>query len=154
MSINDQIAQLIAAAKASGLSEQQITDEISVRWDSGADAQLKLDKYGRHSIAGSKHLWLSPLPLIAGAKLDKLQLVNIQTNVGVDEAGNEVAAFGLGFKDETGGDQAVAYLTARRHEEGDKPGTDNGPFKPRTFRSRFRTMDEAVAYVAANPWVQ
>jgi hypothetical protein len=154
MSINEQITALIASARASSLTVDDITDEIRIRWEPSGEAQLKLDEYGRHNIAGSKHLFLSPLPILLGMKLSKKQLDNIQPNCGVDEDGVELAAAWLGFTDETSGNQKVAYLAARRYEAGLKPGESPPVFQPRTFRSRFRTIDEAVAYVAANPWVQ
>lgn len=154
MSINAQIIALIAAAQAAKLSVEDVTDEIRVRWEPGGGEQLKIDDYGRHHIAGSKHLFLSPLPILLGAQLSAKQLQNIQSNCGVDANGTEVAAAFLGFTDETSGNQQVAYLAARRYETSLKPGESPPVFTPRTFRSRFRTVDEAVAYVAANPWVQ
>jgi hypothetical protein len=154
MSINEQITALIASARESGYLLDDITDEIRIRWEPAGDTQLKLDEYGRHSVAGSKHLWLSPLPILLGMKLTDLQLANITANCGVDVTGTEVAAAWLGFKDETSGNQQVAMLTARRYEKGAKPGESPPVFQPRTFRSRFRTIGEAVAYVAAEQWVQ
>ena len=154
MNINEQIAALIAAARESSYTLDDITDEIRIRWEPAGDTQLKLDEYGRHSIAGSKHLWLSPLPILLGMKLTELQLSNILPNCGVDALGAEVAAAWLGFKDEFGGNQKVAVFAARRYEKSLKPGDGPPTCQPRTFRSRFRSIDEAVAYVAANPWVQ
>lgn len=154
MSINEQITTLIASARASNLTVDDITDEIRVRWEPSGEAQLKIDEYGRHNIAGSKHLFLSPLPILLGMKLTDKQLNNILPNCGVDDKGNEVPAAFLGFTDETSGNQQVAYLTARRYESSLKPGETPPVFTPRTFRSRFRTIDEAVQYVAANAWVQ
>lgn len=154
MSINAQIIALISAAQAANLSVDDITDEIRVRWEAGGPVQLKLDEWGRHNIAGSKYLFLSPLPILLGISLTPKQLQNIQSNCGVDASGNEVPAAFLGFTDETPANQAVAYLAARRYEPSLRPGESPPVFQPRTFRSRFRTVDEAVAYVAANPWVQ
>lgn len=154
MSLNQQIDALIASARAQSLQLEDVVDEIRIRWEPSGDVQLKIDEFGRHSVAGSKHLFLSPLPILLGMKLTPLQLANIMPNCGVNENGTEVAAFGLGFKDETGGDQQVAYLAAREYRLGMKPGDTTTVFQPRTFRSRFRSIDEAVAYVAANAWVQ
>jgi hypothetical protein len=154
MSINQQIEALIASAKSQQISVDDVTDEIRVRWDSLSGAALKIDEFGRHSIAGSKHLFLSPLPILLGMKLTPLQFANIQPNCGFDEEGNEVPAAFLGFTDETGGNQQVSYLAARQYSLNMKPGDSTPVFQPRTFRSRFRTIDEAVQYVAANAWVQ
>lgn len=154
MSINQQIDALIASARAQSIQLDDVVDEIRVRWEPSGETQLKLDEYGRHSVAGSKHLFLSPLPILLGRKLTALQLANIMPNCGVDESGNEVPAAFIGFTDETGGNQQVAYLAARKYGLSMKPGETPPVFQPRTFRSRFRTIDEAVAYVAANPWVQ
>lgn len=155
MSINEQVDNLIATARALKLTVDDVTDEILIRWGPAGETQvIKLDEYGRHYIAGSKHLFLSPLPVLLGMKLSEKQLNNIMPNCGVDKDGNEVAAAFRGFTDETGGNQKVAYLTARRYEKDLKPGDTPPAFQPRTFCSRFRSIDEAVAYVAANPWVQ
>lgn len=154
MSLNQQIDALIALARAQNIQLSDVVDEIRIRWEPSGDVQLKIDEFGRHSVAGSKHLFLSPLPILLGMKLTPLQLTNIMLNCGVDDSGNEVPAFGLGFKDETGGDQQVAYLAARKYSQDMKPSEMTTVFQPRTFRARFRTIDEAVAYVAANTWVQ
>lgn len=154
MNINEQIAALIAAARVVGIQLDDVIEEIRIRWEPSGDTKLKIDDYGRYSVAGSKHLWESPLPIKLGMKLSALQLRNIMSNCGVDENGEDVPAAFLGFTDETGGNQQVAYLAARKYELNMKPGETPPVFQPRTFRAKFRTMDEAVAYVAANPWVQ
>lgn len=154
MSINQQIDALIAAAKAGGATVDDVTDEIRLRWDVSASVALKIDEFGRHSVAGSKHLFVSPLPILLGMDLTPLQVLNITCNCGIDEKGDEQPAFGLGFTDEIGGRQVVASWTARKYSQGMKPGDVPPVFQPRTFRARFRTIDEAVQYVAANPWVQ
>lgn len=154
MNLNQQIDALIALARSQSIGVDDVVDEIRIRWEPQGGAVLKIDEYGRHSVAGSKHLFLSPLPILLGMKLTDKQLNNILPNCGIDADGNELPAAFLGFTDETSGNQPVAYLTARRYEAGLKPGETPPVFTPRTFRSRFRTIDEAVAYVAANPWVQ
>jgi hypothetical protein len=154
MSLNQQIDALIALARAQSIGVDDVVDEIRIRWEPQGAAILKIDEFGRHSIAGSKHLFLSPLPILLGMELTPLQLANIKPNCGVDDAGNEQPAAFIGFTDETGGNQQVAYLAARKYSLNMKPGDQPPVFQPRTFRSRFRTIDEAVQYVAANPWVQ
>lgn len=149
MSIDQQIDELIASARAQEVEMAGLLDEIRIRWNPESGEVLTLDEYGRHSVAGSRALWLSPLPILLGMKLTALQLQNIRFNCGVDEKGEEVPAFGLGFTDETSGRNLVAVWAARRYELNAKAGETPPIFVPRTYRSRFRTYAQAVATVAA-----
>lgn len=173
MSINEQIASLIAAAKAVGLKGQDLADEILVRWSDSVGGQvisIDIDEYGRHKVPGFNYWIFSPAPLLQAANLwaneataypapmTELQIQNIRVNCGVGPDGEEQPAAGLGFSDGTN-ELPVSYLAGRRWTYEDVvhpaiPGKvsrhwkDNGPFAPKTFRTRFKTLGEATEYFA------
>lgn len=171
MSINEQIAALIEAAKAVGLKAQDLADELMIRWDQATSGLvLSIDEYGRHKVPGFNYWIFSLAPLKQAADLwengvaqypaplTELQIQNIRVNCGAGPHGEKQPAGGLGFSDGTA-ELPVAYLAARRWTYDDVPDpfipgkidrkwTDNGPFAPKTFRTRFETLDDAAAYFA------
>lgn len=155
MNINDQINAIIPAAKEFGMSLTELTGEISERWSDKPTASvgLTVDVHGRHLIAGSSKWWMSPLPILLGMKLTDRQLQNIMSNCGVDAKGVETPNFGEGFQGQIGDSFVVSMYVARDYWS-PMVGGVRPKFTEVTRRARFKTMAEAVAYVAANPWVQ
>ena len=161
MTINDQILQLVAAAKAAGLdSPDSLADEIRARWSQNPapPTPLKLDEDGRYYVTGSRIPWLSDLPIHLGMDLTTRQLGNIMSNCGVDAKGVRKPAAHLGYETGTGTPDnpittPVSWLVARQFWN-IPPGGPYPKLSPDTRRARFTTLAEHLAYVAANPWVQ
>lgn len=171
MSLNQQIADLIATAKSLGLGARDLADELLIRWGGSVPSSVvTVDEYGRHKVPGFEPWIFSPAPLRKAAELwdaglaqwpaplTDLQIENIKLNCGLGDAGEKKPAAFLGFSDGTN-ELPVSYLGGRRWTyqdvenpvipgKFDRKWTDNGPWIPKTFRTRFETVDDAAAYFA------
>lgn len=157
MNINEQIQNLIAAAKLQGVdSPDVLADEIRARWSpaSSTPPALKLDEDGRYMVSGSSIPWITDLPIHLGMQLTTRQLGNIMANCGVNAKGERQPAAFIGFETGTAGaNNPVSWQVARQYWD-QPPGGPYPKLSPDTRRGRFKTLAEHAAYVAANPWVQ
>jgi hypothetical protein len=166
-----QLRRAIATAIALSIDRDSFIAEATVAYgesgggDDAPPPPLVVHADGYHDVPGCPHPCVTPIPMLLGMELTQHQIDVIRTNCGLnpagdwlDSEGNPIPGAGLGFEGPTGGvPAAISWKAATNFERdpADPERVKKGsvvPFVPRVVRIRARTLAEASAAWAANPF--